>query len=478
MRNKTENICTNRRDFLKGGSAALVAAASMTVVQQAFSQGSSSTGSGAVSRFSSQAATGSDEFWMDVKREFDFAPGLQYMNTGTTGSMPVRVRENYERNMEIVTRNPRESFGGTAPMRESLAPQFGANTDEFVISGNTTDGMNMTLHGFVWDRNDAIITTNHEHPAGIGPMSVISDRYGVGIYEVALPVGGHHEVEYYVDLFQQKIDQARRDGRTPKLIVFSSPTYVTGTMLPIRELADLAISERMYTLCDSAHGTGMLNLDCHALGIDFLAASGHKWQCGPGGTGVWYARNRADNSNPLPLPAFYPVRGQSFRTADFSSDPEGAGGARNYDIAAHNTPGGNPNYPQLLAFVDTCNLWHQIGRQAIEDRIMSMSAYVRSRIVDEWGEQALISDANPALSCGLTAFMPTGAFNPTDVEASNNFVNRLREETGFVIRNTSVTMPDGSPSIRPLRISGHIFHDMRDMEMAMDAIIEITRRSA
>ena len=163
-------------------------------------------------------------------------------------------------------------------MRQSLAPQFGANPDEFVISGNTTDGMNMTLHGLVWDRNDAIITTNHEHPAGIGPMSVIADRYGVGIYEVVLPVGGNHEIEFYVDLFKQQINQARRDGRNPKIIVFSSPLFVTGTMLPIRELADLAISERMYTLCDSAHGTGMLNLDCHALGIDFLAASGHKWQ--------------------------------------------------------------------------------------------------------------------------------------------------------------------------------------------------------
>lgn len=244
---KTNDIQMDRRNFFRLSGAGLALAASMSVVGKTFAQTNTGAMAGSVG-FSSAASPGSEQFWMDVRREFNFEQGLQYMNTGTTGSLPVRVRTNYESNMRQVTMDPRESFGGVTPMRQSLAPQFGANPDEFVISGNTTDGMNMTLHGMVWDRNDAIITTNHEHPGGIGPMSVIADRYGVGIYEVVLPVGGHHEIEFYVDLFKQQINQARRDGRNPKVIVFSSPTYVTGTMLPIRELADLAISERMYTL--------------------------------------------------------------------------------------------------------------------------------------------------------------------------------------------------------------------------------------
>jgi hypothetical protein len=55
-------------------------------------------------------------------------------------------------------------------------------------------------------------------------------------------------------------------------------------------------------------------------------------------------------------------------------------------------------------------------------------------------------------------------------------VNRLREEYGFVIRNTNVAMPDGSANIRPLRISNHIFHDFRDMDMAFDAIVDLTNK--
>jgi selenocysteine lyase/cysteine desulfurase len=414
-------------------------------------------------------------YWIDVRREFEFESGLTYMNTGTTGSLPVRARKSYERNMAIVSRMPQESFGGVTPMREQLASQFGCTPDEFVISGNTTDGMNMTLHGMLWDRSDAIITTNHEHPGGIGPMSVIADRYGVGIYKVILPVGGDESVEHYVDLFRQQIHMARRDGRNPKVIVFSAPTYVTGTLLPIRAIADLAISEGLYTLCDCAHGSGMLNLSFHELGVDFLAASGHKWQCGPGGTGIWYVRNRVDEFNPLPLANFYPVRGSSFRAGNFAGDPKGVGGSRNYDVAAMNQPGGNPNYPQLLSFVDVCNLWNDIGRQSIEDRILEMSSFARARVIREWGEQALVSSSNPALACGLTSFMPQGVFDPTDADASTRFVNQLSDEYGFLVRNTSVAMPDGSANIRPLRISNHIFHNVRDIEQCFDAIVDLSR---
>ena len=38
------------------------------------------------------------------------------------------------------------------------------------------------------------------------------------------------------------------------------------------------------------------------------AISGHKWQCGPGGTGIIYIRNRQHAANPTPLPRFHLIR--------------------------------------------------------------------------------------------------------------------------------------------------------------------------
>ena len=95
------------------------------------------------------------------------------MNVGTTGSMPKHVLSAYDDNNRLIAKNPRENLGGTTPMREQIAPQFGCNPDEIVISGNTTEGMCMTLNGLTigMTADDAIITTNHEHPAGTAPLA-------------------------------------------------------------------------------------------------------------------------------------------------------------------------------------------------------------------------------------------------------------------------------------------------------------------
>jgi isopenicillin-N epimerase len=259
-----------------------------------------------------------------VKKAFVLDPRLTYMNVGTTGSVPRHVLKAYEENARLVARNPRENLGGSGAMREALAPQFGCNADEIVISENTTAGMCFTLNGVTlgMEEGDAIITTNHEHSAGRAPMALLRDRRGVEIIPVTLPVGSSHTAQDYVDLFAPAITSARSSGFVPKMLLFSAPTYVTGTMLPIRRLTDLAISEGIHTLVDGAHATGMFNLDLHALGIDFFAASGHKWQCGPGGTGIWYIRNQ-NESSPLPLPNFYPTYSSAYGSGETIPVPDG-----------------------------------------------------------------------------------------------------------------------------------------------------------
>jgi selenocysteine lyase/cysteine desulfurase len=85
-------------------------------------------------------------------------------------------------------------------------------------------------------------------------------------------------------------------------MLFSAPTYKTGTMLSMGLLAELAQQHGLTTVVDAAHVPGMMNYRFRELGVDFLAGSTAKWHCGPGGTGVLYARNKV-------LPQFNPVIG-------------------------------------------------------------------------------------------------------------------------------------------------------------------------
>ena len=77
-----------------------------------------------------------------------------------------------------------------------------------------------------------------------------------------------------------------------RALLFSSPTYTTGALLPIRMLAGLAGERGIVSIVDAAHLPGMLHRGFAEMGVDFLAGSGSKWQCGPAGTGILFVRNK------------------------------------------------------------------------------------------------------------------------------------------------------------------------------------------
>lgn len=408
---------------------------------------------------------------------FVLDPKLLYMNIGTTGSAPAHLLKAFDDYNRIVARNPRETFGGVNPMRQAIAPGFGATFDEIVMSYNTTDGMNKILAGVELGAGDEILTTNHEHPGGIGPMNILRHRRGVTVTTLALPVGNNQTAQDYEDLFARAI----RPGVT-KAFVFSAPTYLTGTMLPYRRLARLAQRHGIMTIVDGAHATGMLNLNFHETGIDFWGCSGHKWQCGPGGTGILYIRNRVSDHNPLPVFNFWPsITGNTSFTG-----PRTSANAATYGIGTRVQSVGNPNYPMLKAFSETCLYWDQIGRGAIEQHDLALSLYLKQRIAGHWGATNLYCPmGDPELMSALTSFSPfhgpdhvihAGAGATAEANQSNAFVTRLREEYGIVVRNTAVPVIGSTGSHYPLRISTHLFHSRTDVDRLVAAMIDLTAR--
>src|SRR5919198_673053 len=158
------------------------------------------------------------------------------------------------------------------------------------------------LPGIAQAAGDEVLTPTHEHPAVNTPLALLHNRRGVVTRRVALPVGDTQRAEDYVALFEAAITP-----RT-KVLLFSAPDFRTGTMLPIRMLAELAQRHGLISVCDGAHVPGLFAFPYRELGVDFLAGSGGKWQCGPARTGVLYLRNKVLPAfNPNALPEFWPT---------------------------------------------------------------------------------------------------------------------------------------------------------------------------
>jgi selenocysteine lyase/cysteine desulfurase len=405
---------------------------------------------------------------------FVLDPRILYMNIGTTGSTPKHILEAFDDYNREVARNPRENLGGTGPMREAIAPGFGATLEEIVMSYNTTDGMNKILAGVELNPGDEILTTNHEHPGGTGPMNLLKARRGVTITPLALPVGNNQTAQDYVNLFAANIKPQT------KAFVFSAPTFLTGTMLPFRRLAMLAQQHNIMTIVDGAHATGMFNMNFHETGIDFWGCSGHKWQCGPGGTGILYIRNRVSSFNPLPLFNFWPST-----TSATVTEPRTNANAATYTIGARVQSIGNPNYPMLKAFSETCVYWDEIGRQRIEDHDLALSAYLKQKIAQHWGVGNLYSPmGDPELVSALTSFNPfhgsslqlqLGTAAQAETTQSSTFVTRMLNEYGIVIRNTAVPVIGSPAPHHPLRISTHLFHSRQDVDRLVASMRHLTK---
>lgn len=405
-----------------------------------------------------------DKFWRNVQNQFSIDPNVVYMNIGTTGSTPKAILESYSKYNELAAYHPRTfeaELGATLGLpaqREALAVQFGCNMDEICLSHNTTDGLDTIINGLDFQRKDEILITHHEHIGALSPLHVLRDRYGVIIKEVEIPVLKTESADQFVESFRNNI------SKKTKAILFSHITYKTGTRLPARELCTLAREHGLISIVDGAHGPGMIQLDFHDMGCDFYAGAGHKWQCGPGGTGILYLRNQGEN-----LPKFWT---QNASTYTFAVEPYGnKRGA--FDIAYSLQYRGQGNIAAFLATVDACNMWEEIGRDKIEEYVCGLGSYLKKGLKEKFGGAGTFFAPDiPEFATGLTSFNPFDDIH--DSSKIMTLVDRLAKEAGYQVRYTDFYLHVGDiVRAYALRISTHLFHNRTQIDGLIDALYNI-----
>lgn len=455
--NNSKSSTFSRRDFLKTTTGIAIAGAGSVLL----------SGTAQASEFKSGWEHLSDQysdenFWKKVSKEFILDKKTTYMNIGSTGSMPRNVINSYNNNNHIVASNPwdmQDKFGAwphTTEMTDAIAAGFGADNDEIVISRNTTDGMVSILNGLNFEDGDLILTTHHEHVAAISPLTIAAERYGATVVYLEIPVFTGSEnisAEDFVKVFEDAINDYP-EGRV-RLITFSHITYKTGTRLPAKAICELAALHNIPTLIDGAHTIGMMNVNFHAIGCDFYAGSGHKWQCGPGSTGILYARRASQEQ----LAWF--INSSLGHIDSFSAQ---------WKLQYK----GNDNFPALQALTDSCKMWDSIGRDKIQEHALDLSALCKDLLTDNaafpFGQ--LYAPNIRELSSGITSFNPFD--DKTDLMTLNIFRDRLREETGYIIRTTDFKVHlDDELETHALRISTHLFHNEEDVTGLVKAMANL-----
>ncbi|WP_281999587.1 aminotransferase class V-fold PLP-dependent enzyme [Geotalea uraniireducens] len=161
--------------------------------------------------------------------------------------------------------------------REEVAALFGiADSSRVVFTHSATESLNLALFGLLRP-GDHVITTTVEHNSLARPLHLLG-RQGVAVTRV--------EADRHGFVTAAQVAAALRPKT--RLVALAHCSNVTGAIQPIGEIAAIARRAGALLLVDAAQSAGMIPIDAPALGIDLLAAPGHKGLLGPQGTGVLY----------------------------------------------------------------------------------------------------------------------------------------------------------------------------------------------
>lgn len=190
--------------------------------------------------------------------------------------------------------------------REALAELFNAPDPlRVVFTHNATHAINLALNGLIRP-GDHIVASSIEHNAIMRPLRAL-EKKGVRISVVRCAPDGSLDPK----------DVASAMTSETRIVAMAHAGNVTGTILPVREIADIAHAKGALLLLDAAQSAGILPVDMTALEVDLLAFTGHKGLQGPPGTGGLIIGERINTTEMDPL-----VRGGTGSRSESEYQPE------------------------------------------------------------------------------------------------------------------------------------------------------------
>ena len=156
--------------------------------------------------------------------------------------------------------------------------------EEIIFTKSATESINLIASSFgdkFINDGDEILTTELEHHSNYVPWHFIRQKKGAKI--IFAPVNERGEVE---------IDEIKKiiNSKT-KIIAITHISNVTGAIMPIKKIVDLAKEKNIPVLVDGTQGAPHLKIDIQELDCDFYAISCHKMY-GPNGLGILYAKKK------------------------------------------------------------------------------------------------------------------------------------------------------------------------------------------
>lgn len=318
-------------------------------------------------------------------------PALIYLDSAATAQKPQAVLDAllgfYTRTNANVHRG---AYGLAADAtlayeaaRARIARFVGAaDASEIVFTRGTTEAINLVAGA--WGPanvgpGDAIVVTELEHHSNLVPWHRLAERTGCELRAVPITPDGQLDLGAYERLLDERV----------KLVAVGHISNAVGTINPVADIVALARRAGALVLLDAAQSVAHRPVDVRALGVDFLAASGHKMM-GPMGIGFLWARAEILAAMPPWQGGGEMIRRVTATSSTYADPPQ-------------RFEAGTPAVADAVALAAAADYLDALGLDACAVHDAALVAHALEQLSDAPGVR-IAGPLDPALRSGSVAF--------------------------------------------------------------------------
>jgi selenocysteine lyase/cysteine desulfurase len=413
----------DKRDFLRtavGGTLGLLAAPAFLGVRAALP--------------AAELAT-DEAFWASIRADFRLTPDYVNLENGYYCFQPQPVLEAFVDNVHAVNleashymRTRRED--DRVRVRARLAAFAGCDAAELIVTRNTTESLDTVINGIDWRPGDEAVMANQDYGAMLDMFRVQARRRGMVNRLVDIPSDPASDAAV-VAVYAAAL--------TPKtrLLMIPHMVNITGHILPVRAICDMAHARGVPVMVDGAHTFAQVGFRLDELGCDYFGASLHKWLAAPLGAGLLYVRRER-------IAALWPV----FADESVPGD----------DIRKLNHTGTHPAHTDLT-ILRALDYHERIGTSRKEARLRHLQRYWTSRVR---GRPRLVvnTPAAPERACAIAT---VGVEGVAPTELARILLERYRIFTVAI---------DGA-GVSGVRVTPQVYTSLAELDALVAALGEI-----
>ena len=379
-----------------------------------------------------------EDYWATIQQAFSVTRGIVNLNNGGVSPSPRIVTEAFVRytwQQEDATAYTMWQIlePQSETIRTGLAEIFGCDAEEIAITRNASESLEILLMGLDLKSGDEILTSTQDYPRMLTTLKQRELREGLKLNLIKIPIAPAN-VDDIAAAFERAV--------TPKtkLILVSHQINLTGQILPVKKVCDMAHARGIETIVDGAHSFAQFDFKREDLGCDYFGTSLHKWIYAPKGTGMLYVRKEK-------IPKVWAL---------MASEDRNKNDIRKYEeIGTHSAA-------MRLAIGEAILFHNAIGGKRKEERLRYLSRYWMNKL-KSIPRVGFNTSFDPKQSCAIANFKIEGV----DPVALGSYL---------MSKHKIFTTPIVHDEFTGIRITPNVYTTLWELDRFCDVVADVAKK--